>query len=119
MLLTFVLGWIWLFSHAISAAILQSISAHTLKVPPENFTFVEGFADPPVASTQNASLLNTTTVKDIRCHGIRYGFNPNVDDCISALRYIQRGWQTVSFADRQHPPTPEIFPLPFRLMGSE
>ena len=119
MLLAFVPGYIWLFSQAVSAAMLQSISAQTLKVPPENSTFVEVFADPPVASTQNASLLNTTTVKNIRCHGIRYGFNPNVDDCMSALRYIQRGWQLVSFADRQHPPTPEIFPLPFRLMGGE
>ena len=119
MLLAFVPGWIWLFSHAVSGAVLQSISAQTLKLPPDNSTFVESFADTPVSSTQNTSLVNATAVENIRCHGVRYGFNPNVDDCISALRYIQRGWQIVSFADRQHPPSPEIFPLPLRFMGGE
>ena len=119
MLLAFVLRCICFFSHAVSAALLQSVSAQTLKVPPENSTFVESFANAAVSSTQNASLLNATTVDDIRCHGVRYGFNPNVDDCMSAINYIKRGWQIVSFADRQHPPNPDIFPLPYRLMGGE
>lgn len=119
MLLAFILGWIYFFPQAVSAAILQSISALTLKVPPRNSTFVESFANAAGSSTKNASLLNATTIGNIRCHGIRYGFNPNVDDCMSAIRHIGRGWQIVSFADRKHLPNPEAFPLPYRLMGGE
>ena len=117
MLLAFDPRWICLFTHAVSAAVLQSISAQTLQVPPENFTFVESFANSPISSTQNASLLNLTAVNDVRCHGTRYGFNPNVDDCMSAIHYIQRGWQIVSFAERQPRPNPKVFPLPMRIMG--
>ena len=119
MLLVFVLRRICFFSHAVSAVIMQSVSAQTLKVPPKTFPFVESFANTAVSSTQNASLLNATTVKSIRCHGIRYGYNPDVDDCISAISYIERGWQIVSFADREHLPNPEVFSLPYRIMGGE
>ena len=119
MLLAFVLGWICFFLQAVFAAILQSISAPKLKVTPRNSTFVESFTNAAGSSTQNASLLNGTTIENIRCHGIRYGFNPNVDDCMSAIRHIERGWQIVSFADRKHLPNPEAFPLPYRLMGGE
>ena len=117
MLLAFIPGWICLFSHSVSAAVLQSISAQTLQVTPENFTFVEGFANASISSTQNASLLNATGVNDIRCYGTLYGFDPSVDDCMSAIRYVQRGWQYVSFAERQPHPRQGVISLPIRLMG--
>ena len=119
MLLAFVLGWICFFPQEVFAVILQSISAPKLKLPPRNSTFVESFANAAGSSTQNASSLNATTSENIRCHGIRYGFNPNVDDCVSAIGHIKRGWQIVSFADRKHLANPEAFPLPYRLMGGE
>ncbi len=117
MLLAFVPGWICLFSHLVSAAVLQSISVQTLQVPPENFTFVEGFANAPISSNQNASILNASVDNNITCHGTRYGFDPSLDDCVSAINYIPRGSQTVSFADRQRRPNPGVHTLPLRLMG--
>ena len=117
MLLAFVPGWICLFSLSVSAAALQRISTQTLQVPPKNFTFLKGFADAPLTSIQNASSLNATVVSDIRCHGTRYGFDPSVDDCTSAIHYIHSGWQILSFAERQSRPNPEVLPLPLRLMG--
>ncbi|KAK0511294.1 hypothetical protein JMJ35_005867 [Cladonia borealis] len=119
MLLTFIPGWICLFSYLVSAAVLQSISSPILQVPPENFTFVEGFANASISSTRNASLLNATGVNDIRCHGTLYGFNPNVDDCMSAINYVQKSWQFVPFAERQPRPRQGVISLPIRLMGDK
>ena len=116
MLLAFSPGWICLFSHSVSAAVLQSISAQTIQAPPENFTFVGGFANASISPTQKASSLNATGV-NIRCHGTRYGSDPSVDDCMSAINYIPSDWQIVSFAERQPHPDPDVILLPIRLMG--
>ena len=117
MLLPFIPEWICLFSYLVSAAVSQGSSSQTLQVPPGNVTFVEGFANASRSPGQNASLLNATGVNDVRCYGTLYGFNPSVDDCMSALRYVQRGWQFLSFAERQPRPRQGVISLPIRLMG--
>ena len=129
MLLIVVPGVICLLFNAAPSVALQVISAQSLHTSHETSTFVESSLDASSLSNEtlpllNASvasgvILNTTVDNGIRCHGIQYGFQPDLEDCLSALQYIPRFGQSATFAYRDSRLAPKIYPLPFRLMGGK
>ena len=72
-----------------------------------------------LVSPVTPSVLNTSLSKDatIKCDGDEYGFNPDVDDCTSALARQSPGRTRLRFGQRGSVSTEEFFPLPYRLMG--
>ena len=63
--------------------------------------------------------LNTSLSKDavIKCDGEEYGFNPDVNDCTSALAHQSAGRTRLRFGQRGSISADKYFALPYRLMG--
>lgn len=53
----------------------------------------------------------------IQCDGEKYGFNPNVPDCQDARSYFKRSSVLFRYGERHSGLGPDVFPLPYRLMG--
>ena len=64
-------------------------------------------------------VLNTSLSKDaiIKCDGDEYGFNPDVNDCTSALAHQSPGRTRLRFGQRGSVSAEKYFALPYRLMG--
>ena len=81
-------------------------------MPPELF----------LPSTRPTASLNTPTDNklSIQCDGRRFGYNPNLADCLSAKGYLPEDNVQRSWAER-HTRQQRIgdFPLPYRSMGGK
>ena len=62
---------------------------------------------------------NASNELKIECNGQKYGFNPNVPDCQNARTLYKRSAQLFTYGERHSGHGPDVFPLPFRLMGGE
>ena len=72
-----------------------------------------------LVSTVKSSVLNTSLSKDavINCDGDEYGFDPDVNDCTSAVAHQSPGRTQLRFGLRDSVSAEKFFPLPYRLMG--
>ena len=55
---------------------------------------------------------------NIRCDGKKYGFNPDIADCQTAIQYFLPSRMQLTYAQRGTPSQKgNVFPLPLRIMG--
>jgi hypothetical protein len=119
MLLISTLGMLYLFVDSVSTISQHNVDGQTLQTPTQNLTRVDTFPNGLPPSNRSLISLNALAERgpEVRCHGVQYGFKPNIDDCWNAINYVQRSQSEVTFAERDTSPGPRIFRLPFRLMG--
>ena len=91
-----------------SAGPLQGAGEQTIQLLPAN-----------ISEDQFAGGLNASNELKIVCDGQKYGFNPNVPDCQDARTLYKRSAQPFTYGERHSGHGVDVFPLPFRLMGSE
>ena len=72
-----------------------------------------------LVSPVRSSVLNTSLSKDavINCDGDEYGFNPDVNDCTSAVSHQSPGLTRLRFGPRGSVSVDKLVHLPYRLMG--
>ena len=72
-----------------------------------------------ISENESAGEFNASNALKIECDGQKYGFNPNVPDCQDARTFYKRSAQLFTYGKRHSSHGIEVFPLPYRLMGSE
>lgn len=100
------------FSCTLLAKPLQDVDDQTLQTD---------LGDLRLPSTFNASLSSATgtgsNAMSVECDGNKYGFNPDVHDCTTALERQREGSERIRFGQRNHTSEEYFFHLPYRLMG--
>ena len=87
----------------------------------------------PLSSPASSAILNSSYLSDqdsvpvnatpedsprIKCDGKSYGFDPNIDDCMTAIQYFLPSRVQTTYAQRGTPAQRGVvFPLPLRIMG--
>lgn len=63
----------------------------------------------------NATLADSARIK---CDGKRYGFEPSIADCMTAIQYFLPSRAQTTYAERGTPARKgDVMPLPLRIMG--
>ena len=87
---------------------LQDAGEQTIQLLPTN-----------ISGTEFAGGFNASNELKIECNGQKYGFSPNLPDCQNARTLYKRSAQVFTYGERHSGHGVDVFPLPFRLMGSE
>jgi hypothetical protein len=103
-------------------ALTYAIAAQSLQLTVnQTIGLIESHDVPGSLAVFNQSIpsLNTSFgVIEIECDAIRFGVNPNLDDCMSANRYFSDAETMHTWSSRHSGSTPDDHPLPFRMLGS-
>ena len=107
------------FASTLVAKPLGAVSDQTLQSDLNGVRQPSQSPDLNLVSPETPFVLNTSLSKDatIKCDGDEYGFNPDVNDCTSALAHQSPGRTRLRFGQRGSFSTDEYVALPYRLMG--
>ena len=97
-----------------TAKATQELGTQSLSLDPTS-RFTDLLFPPNQNSPSNEPINNTLTV---HCDGEEYGFGPIISDCQNAIDFIVPDMTQIAFADRHSGWGEEVFPLPYRVMGS-
>ena len=117
------LGLIYSLLACLSCALLAKAVGYVNEPTPESHTsdLRQPSHTSSLLSTFNAtsSLMDASVPNDvsIRCDGNEYGFEPDVEDCTSALTHQMVGRAQMKFGQRGSISSESFVHLPYRLMG--
>ena len=71
-----------------------------------------------ISIEEATTIVNTSNALQIECDGEKYGMNPDEIDCQNARTFYKPSTELFTYGERHTGQGPNVFPLPFRLMGS-
>lgn len=87
---------------------------------PLNMSLLSAISNPSILLDQASIPVNATSGNSprLKCDGKSYGFDPNIDDCMTAIQYFLPSRTQTTYAQRGTPARiGDVFPLPLRIMG--